>query len=83
MADQITLQELSEFVTARVADDVRRAEEAGDKAALSWYEGTRVVVDQVRRDVEERPFARDEVGRYLMRSARLYRDHPDFRLWWD
>ena len=37
---------------------------------------------QFRRDVDERPWAKTEVGNYLRREAQLYRDHPDFRDWW-
>jgi hypothetical protein len=82
VVDQIALRELGDFVNARVAEDVTRAEENGDKFALSYYEGSRVLFAQVRRDVEERPWAHDEVGNFLLRSARLYRRHPHFRVWW-
>jgi hypothetical protein len=82
VVDQIALRELGDFVNARVAEDVTRAEQTGDKAALSYYEGSRVIFAALRRDVEDRPWARREVGDFLLRSARLWRHHPHFRVWW-
>jgi hypothetical protein len=41
-----------------------------------------VIFAALRRDVEDRPWARREVGDFLLRSARLWRHHPHFRVWW-
>lgn len=80
--DRSTLHAVGDFVADRIDDDVRRADEAGDKPALSFAIGSRDLVALFRRDIDQRPWARTEVGRYLLRAARLHRDHPDFRAWW-
>lgn len=82
MVDATTLREVAEFVALRVDEELRRADEAGDKSALSYARGSAGLVATMRRDIDERPWARAEVGSYLLRTARLYREHPDFRVWW-
>lgn len=80
--DRSTLHEVGEFVAHRIDDDVRRADRAGDRHALSYAIGRRDLVAAFRHDIDARPWARAEVGRYLLRTARLYRGHPDYREWW-
>ena len=82
MTEQTTLRELGTFVAHRVAEDVRAAEQSGDPQAVSYAQWRRDLHAQFQRDVEERPWAQSEVGNFLRREARLYRDHPEFREWW-
>ena len=82
MLERSTLHDIGQFVMARIDDEVRRADEAGDKPALSYALGSRDVVAAIRRDIDARPWARDEVSRYLLRTARLHRRHPEYREWW-
>lgn len=76
------LHEVSAFLARRIDEEIRRADEAGDKAALAFARGSRELLDDVTRDIDARPWARSEVANYLIRSARLHREHPDFPHWW-
>lgn len=76
------LLEVCDFVSSRLDDRVRCAEQAGDEDARRFAEGSRRVVEQMRHDLGERPWAHREVGNYLLRIARLDRAHPQFRSWW-
>ena len=78
----MTLREVAEFVALRIDDELRRADEAGDKQVVSYVHGSRDLVAAMRRDIDARPWARSEVANYLFRTARLYREHPEFRSWW-
>lgn len=82
MVDAMTLHEVGEFVALRVDDELRRADESGDKPALSYARGSAGLVATMRRDIDARPWARKEIGGYLLRMARLHQRHPDFRVWW-
>jgi hypothetical protein len=82
LSDQRTLHELGDFVAQRINDDVRAAEAVGYERAVSYAHWRRDLHAEIQRDIDERPWARDEVGNYLQRAARLYRDHPDYREWW-
>lgn len=82
MTEQTTLRELASFVAHRTAEDVTVAERVGDPQAVSYAHWRRDLHAQFLRDVDERPWAKAEVGNYLRREAQLYRDHPDFREWW-
>jgi hypothetical protein len=83
VTDQIaTLRELGTFVVHRIDEDARAAEQTGDDRARSYAQWRRDLFTQLRRDVDERPWAHAEVGNFLRREAQLYRDHPDFREWW-
>jgi hypothetical protein len=76
------LREVGDFVARRLDEEIRSADEAGDKPALSFALGSRELLAEVARDVDARPWARREVANYLFRAARLYRGHPDFQHWW-
>jgi hypothetical protein len=82
VTDRGLLREVSDFLAQRVDEEIRRADEAGDKAALSFALGSRDLLAGVTRDIDARPWARTEVGNYLLRQARLHHGHPDFRSWW-
>lgn len=82
VVDATTLREVAEFVALRIDDELRRADESGDKHALSWARGSADLVTTMRRDLDARPWARAEVGTYLVRTAQLYREHPEYRVWW-
>lgn len=82
MVDRRTLQELADFVGRRADDDLRRAHRTGDVVGREWAAVRRELVVRMRRDLDERPYARAEVGNYLLRAARIRRDHPDFRDSW-
>jgi hypothetical protein len=82
LSDQRTLHDLGQFVAQRISDDVRAAEELGDDQAVAYAHWRRDLHASIQRDIDERPWARAEVERFLHSSARLYRDHPDYREWW-
>jgi len=77
-----TLHELGTFVEQRISEDVRAAEYTGDDRAVDYARRRLALHAQFQRDIDERPWAHGEVGNYLHRAARLYRDHPEFREWW-
>ena len=81
--DRSALHEVGDFLAHRIDDDVRHADRSGDGRALSYAIGRRDLLAVFRRDIDSRPWAHAEVGRYLLRTARLYRGHPDYREWWD
>lgn len=82
LLDQNSALFVCDFVISRVEERVRSAEQAGDEGARSFALGSRRLVQQMRRDFVERPWARREVSNYVLRSAWLYREHPEFRSWW-
>ncbi len=84
MSDQrSTLHELGSFVQQRISEDVRTAEAVGDERALDYARRRLALHAEFQADIDGRPWARGEVGNYLHREALLYRDHPDFREWWN
>ncbi len=82
VVDRATLHELGDFVARRIDDELRRADESGDRAALSRARASRDLLTTMRRDLDERPWAHREIGNYLLRAARIRSDHPEFRFWW-
>jgi hypothetical protein len=78
----MTLRELGSFVEQRINEDIRVAEGVGYDRAISYAQWRRDLHAQLRRDIDERPWAKEEVGNFLRREAALYRDHPDYREWW-
>jgi len=76
------LRELASFVQQRINEDVRTAEAVGYERGLDYARRRLAMHAEFQADIDERPWARGEVGNYLHREARLYRDHPDFREWW-
>lgn len=76
------LLEVSGFVERRLEEEICLAEDSGDNAACSFALVSRRLVADMRRDIDARPWALGEIGNYLLRTARLYRPHPEFRPWW-
>ena len=76
MVDTSTLQHVGERLARRFEEDVRLADERGDKAMLEWSLRSLEIVEEMRRDLRRRPWARREVGGYLLRTARLHLDGP-------
>lgn len=74
--------EACDFVISRIDETVYIAEQVGDEGARSFALGSRRLMQQMRVDLDGRPWASHEVSNYVLRLARLYRDHPDFRSSW-
>lgn len=82
MTDRVILREVGDFLAHRIDDEIRAADEAGDKTAISYAIGSRELLSRAVRDIDARPWARREVANFLLRWARLHRTHPDFQYWW-
>lgn len=76
------LRALHDFVLARLEDRVRLAEEAGDSLDRSFALASREFLLALGHDISARPWTHDELERFLLRSARRYRRHPDFHENW-
>lgn len=79
---RVALVELCSFVERRLAEEVMIADDVGDDAAHSFAQTSRKLAAEMRREIDERPWAREEIGNYLLRAARQYLAHLDFRPWW-
>jgi hypothetical protein len=82
LSDQRTLNDLGQFVAHRISDDVSAAETLGNDQAVAYAHWRRDFYAAILRDIDQRPWARAEVEKFLQSAARLYRDHADYREWW-
>lgn len=73
------LLEMHAFVRARVAERVRSARDSEDNLAASFDSGTLGMLELLRVDIVERPWASAELANFLLRMAHRYRRHPDHR----
>lgn len=80
--DLEAVRELHEFVSRRLQERVRLAEEAEDEAARGFLVGSCEIVARMGEDIAARPWALGEVSNYLLRAAVRYRRHPEFQAWW-
>jgi hypothetical protein len=76
------LLELSAFLERRLDEELLITDDIGDEAAHSFAKTSRRLVSEMRRDIDQRPWARDEVGNCLFRAARAYRTHVEYQTWW-
>jgi hypothetical protein len=82
MSDRTTLHDLGSFVERRIGEEMRAAESSGDQRAVSFTHDRLALLRRMRTDIDERPWARAEVANFLRRAARIYHEHPEYRLWW-
>lgn len=76
------LEELHQFVVARLDERVDAADESGDDLDHAFALTSRRLVTRLGQDITERPWAHRELARFLRRSALRYRRHPDFEPDW-
>ncbi len=76
------LQELHAFVLARLEERIRIAEGAEDTPGVAFALASREFLLLLGHDILTRPWAHAELERFLLRSARRYRRHPDFHTRW-
>lgn len=76
------LQALHRFVVTRAEERVRIAEASGDALGLAHERSRRAFLHTLGHDIARRPWSHQEVERFLLRSARRYRRHPDFETRW-
>jgi len=76
------LIEMLAFLERRLDEELVIADDIGDDLLLAFARGTTHTLRQLRRDVDERPWAHGEIERYLVRAVRVQRDHLEFRAGW-
>lgn len=76
------IENLFEFLHARICETVGSAAARGDAPAERFSRQSLAILDGMRRDLAEEPRRADEVARFLYRMASAYVDHPDYRSYW-
>lgn len=71
-----------EFIIRRLDDRALRAEQAEDYEGRTFVLRSRRIIEQMCFDLAERPWAQPELENYLLRTARQYRSHPEYRYRW-
>ena len=76
------IDNLFDFLHARISSSVGSAVAAGDGPAERFARQSLAILDGMRQDLRDEPRRADEVARFLYRMAATYVDHPDYRSYW-